>query len=298
MSTLTLWRQHTAAATVYFSLFDMLGRARDFADDTWKALASHAINAVTVAGAGSAAIRVATDITSSLTVGKKIRVRGSTGNDAVYTIRSGSAFAGGNTTINVDEAVSDATVDGTVDLNATPFLAATERTGPGGAASVYTADVDLLDLHNHGAIGQYIVYAFSQAGADPVPASDTVVGSPEELVVQFGEVGRGTLSVAFDGAFTTTAGTTLRLIAALQRNGVRIELETIDPAATCALAVREHGSGSDLFTISATTVNADGIFELSKATPGYTADRVYGYTITIVENGNTHTFFDVFPVHG
>ena len=76
----------------------------------------YAITGVTTGGAGAGDFDVSGDQTSKLEVGAKIRVRGSTGNDGVYTIRSGSSFGGGNTTINVEEAVGDATVDGTVDL--------------------------------------------------------------------------------------------------------------------------------------------------------------------------------------
>lgn len=299
MSTESIEIQHTASKNVYFSVFDTSGNARDFADNTFKALASHAVNGVTNGGAGASAVRVATDITASLTVGKKIRVRGSTGNDGVYTIRTGSAFSGGNTTINVDEAVPSATADGTVDLNATPYLTATERTGPGGSTkSLYVGSIDLTALHKNGSIGHYTLHAYERAGSAPVPLTDTVLSYPEALEVQFGELGRGVLGVSFDGAFTTTAGTTVNFLVALLRNGVRVALETIDAAATCALAVREQGASSDLFTIAATTVNSVGVFDLTKASPGYTADRVYKYTLTIVENGNTHTFVDVLPVHG
>ena len=88
--------------------------------------------------------RVAGDQTGYIVIGKKIRVAGSTGNDGIYEIASGSSFGGGNTTIAVAEAVTDATVDGDVYLVALAALAATEHDEPGGAdESYYLADMEL-----------------------------------------------------------------------------------------------------------------------------------------------------------
>lgn len=80
-----------------------------------QALADHAVTGVNTGGAGTASFEVAGDQTGSLVVGALLRIVGSTGNDAVYTIRSGSSYNGSTTTtINVEQAVSDATADGTV----------------------------------------------------------------------------------------------------------------------------------------------------------------------------------------
>lgn len=299
MSIEQLQIQWPPGITVYFSVIDNVGRFRDFADNTWKLLTSIAVNAVTTGGVGAGAFRVAGDQTALLTTGNKLRVRGSTGNDGIYTVRAGSAFAGGNTTINVAEAVSNATADGTVDLNATPKIAATEFTGPGGSAkSFYNASVDLAGLYTAGLVAQYSVSAYQQLGTFAVPATDTVLGVPASLDVQFGSKGTGKLDLEFNAAFTTTAGSEVRLTAALTRDGSRVPLETYAPAATLAVAVREWGASVDLFTVAATVVNAVGTFELNKLTPGYTADRVYKYTFTLVENGNTWTFVKVAPNHG
>lgn len=183
----------------------------------------------------------------------------------------------------------------------TPALAATERTGPGGSVSHYTANLDLADVHMGGNVLRLWVAAFQQVGGSPAPATDTTLTIPESqrlLDIQFAEQGIGQLRLEVAPAFTTTAGLEMRLRAALTRNGVKVPLETYDAAATLALAVREQGAGSDLFTISATTVGADGLFDLDQADPEFTSDRVYSFIYTLVENGNTHTFVEMFPVHG
>lgn len=130
--------------------------------------------------------------------------------------------------------------------------------------------------------------------ADPADASDIAAA----LNTLTGVVQSPYYEFELTPAFTSTAGTTLRLIGLVKRGGQRVDVYGADATATCALAVREHGSGSDLFTITATTVNANGTFELSQASPAFTADRVYRYTATVVISGDTYTFEDAFPVHG
>lgn len=103
--------------------------------------------------------------------------------------------------------------------------------------------------------------------------------------------------VEVEEAFTTTAGVETRLIVSVHKNGLRQDVYALDPTATCALAVREHGAGSDLYTISATTVGSNGKFELTKSTPGYTTDRVYDRIFTVVISGTTRTFSIPVPVH-
>lgn len=71
------------------------------------------ITGVTAGGAGSGSFVVSGDRTSRYTVGFEFRVDSSTGNDGLYTVSS-SSYSGGldETTINVNEAVPSAVVDG------------------------------------------------------------------------------------------------------------------------------------------------------------------------------------------
>lgn len=68
----------------------------------------------TVAGTQKTAIEAVLD-------GDELRVNGSTGNDALYTIVS-IVEDGGNTTITVNEDVTDATADGNIFVGSTPIL--------------------------------------------------------------------------------------------------------------------------------------------------------------------------------
>lgn len=95
----------TAAGSIgtipYFAMMDRPGTG-------------YAISAVTDAAAGSGAFSVDSSILSTLNVGAILAVIGSTGNDAIYHVRSGSSYSAPTTTINVEEAVADSTVDGTI----------------------------------------------------------------------------------------------------------------------------------------------------------------------------------------
>jgi len=72
-----------------------------------------AVTGVTTGGAGSGEFKVAGDQTTFFSAALVFSITGSTGNDGDYTVKAGgSTYTGDTTTIPVDEAVSDATVDG------------------------------------------------------------------------------------------------------------------------------------------------------------------------------------------
>lgn len=71
--------------------------------------------AITAVSTGSKRFTIAGSHASEFTVGLKIRVAGSTGNDREYTVVSSTAVAGPNTQIVVAETVADSTADGNLD---------------------------------------------------------------------------------------------------------------------------------------------------------------------------------------
>lgn len=98
-------------------LFDVGTLAANVTLSILQGLESEAIVAVTTGGAGSASFGVAGDRSAIYTAGQLLVVSGSTGNDGIYTVKAGgSSYSGGVTTIPVDEAVSDGTVDGLITL--------------------------------------------------------------------------------------------------------------------------------------------------------------------------------------
>lgn len=76
---------------------------------------AYPITVATMGVAGSGSFTIAGDHTSNFNAGFKFTVVDSTGNDATYSVKNGgSSYAGGNTTIPVNEAVVDATADGLI----------------------------------------------------------------------------------------------------------------------------------------------------------------------------------------
>jgi len=74
-----------------------------------------AINGITVGGAGSGEFKIKGDQTITYIAALSIKIINSTGNDSTYAVKAGgSTYAGGVTTIPVDEAVADATIDGDI----------------------------------------------------------------------------------------------------------------------------------------------------------------------------------------
>ncbi|OGT59910.1 MAG: hypothetical protein A3E01_10730 [Gammaproteobacteria bacterium RIFCSPHIGHO2_12_FULL_63_22] len=90
----------------------------------------------------------------------------------------------------------------------------------------------------------------------------------------------------------TTGGTALQLQAWLEDNGLKVDLSTLDPAATCAVDVYQHGSGVAQFALSTgdfgSAVTRD-VFEAEEADPNLTADRVYDMHVTITYLGIAYT---------
>lgn len=95
-------------------------------------------------------------------------------------------------------------------------------------------------------------------------------------------------------AFTSTAGTEVRCSAWLERNGQTVT--TYAASASCTLTFREHGSGTDLFSVTDSAVNAQGIFEVTQASPAFASDRLYIASAAITEGGNVFTSRQPVPV--
>ena len=95
-------------------------------------------------------------------------------------------------------------------------------------------------------------------------------------------------------AFTSTAGTEVRCSAWLERNGQIVT--TYAASASCTVTFREHGSGTDLFSVTDSAVNAQGIFEVTQASPAFTSDRLYIASAAITEGGNVFTSRQPVPV--
>lgn len=98
----------------------------------------------------------------------------------------------------------------------------------------------------------------------------------------------------YGAAFTSSAGTTLKISAWLERDGQAVVLAS----GSCTVTYRENASGSDLFTVTDSAPNAQGIFELSQTSPGFTADRLQVASVEITVGNDTWTTREPVPVFG
>ena len=77
-------------------------------------VSTYVITAVTTGLAGAASVTVDGDQIINFPIDFRFTITGSTGKNGEYTVRTTPTIAGGDTVIPVDEAISNATVDGTV----------------------------------------------------------------------------------------------------------------------------------------------------------------------------------------
>ena len=79
----------------------------------------------------------------------------------------------------------------------------------------------------------------------------------------------------------------------------KIDLLTLDSTPTLSVTLREHGSGTVLFTATGdqTDVN-DSVIEIEEATPGFTDNVLYEMEVTLNENSNDHVGSFPVPIFG
>ncbi len=70
--------------------------------------------AITAVDQGAKTFTIAGDHTALFPNASSVEVRGSTGNDRLYTLNGAAALVGGNTVITTNEAIPDPTADGTI----------------------------------------------------------------------------------------------------------------------------------------------------------------------------------------
>ena len=129
----------------------------------------------------------------------------------------------------------------------------------------------------------------SDIGGTFSPATDSLEALQEEISTSFAAL---PCRCELEAAVTSSAGNEVRLVAWLEKAGQFVDLDDVDDTATCEITVREHDSGLDLFpALTAAAPDAAGRFEFAYVfateEQEFANDRLYIFTVTIVENGNT-----------
>lgn len=125
--------------------------------------------------------------------------------------------------------------------------------------------------------------AFTIAASDAVQAIP-ILGSPR---------------VHIDAVLTSSAGAAAHIATWLEFNGEKVVLS----GATVTVAFRRLDQDTNLFSVTETdllgaTVEFEDILRLLKSTPGFTDDRPYAVTSTIVHNGRSFVGTQIIPCLG
>jgi len=188
----------------------------------------------------------------------------------------------------------------TLSTATTPYVTATERTDMDGTNfSHYTATVDLANV-NYSAPME--VYWKAYDNVSPADA-DVAVSTIGSMWVTFGEIttAKPNLIVFSTVNVKSTAGSTAQVKCWLELDGTKIDLITADAAVSGTVAVREHGSASNLFSkalVVGDIPTGAKVFEAEQTSPGFTDDRAFQVTASIVADGTTYTSDDGILVIG
>jgi hypothetical protein len=170
----------------------------------------------------------------------------------------------------------------------------------------FAADLNLSTINATMTPVDVVVRMFVQAGGSPAPATDTDLGEIQSFTIVGGQRLDGTsslpsLMVVVTVDTTTTAGTNSHVkVQVLDQAGQLVNLDSLDPSATCAVDVQRDGVHSQfaLSTSDFGAPNANGWFEADYANPAFTTDSGYTAIATIVTGGVTYKGacnFNVWP---
>lgn len=287
--------EYTASATVFFRLFNSSGQAFDFDDNTFKALASCTTPYV------AATERADMGGTSKSCYQASINLANVNDTGAIgrYTLKAYEQ-AGGS------PADSDAAISG--------GLALTVQFGELGEREV-VAQAEISVKSTAGSTCQVSAWlewggekvgistnggtAFTAAVSDTITSNGHNLSNGDVLILTTSNTLPAGLSTGTPYYVINKTTNTFELSAT--SGGAAIDITDTgtgthkwhNPTATVTL--REHGSGSNLFSTSldaADLVNSStvtNIFEDEQASPSFTDDRQYSMIVAITENGITHT---------
>ena len=178
----------------------------------------------------------------------------------------------------------------------TPYAAATERTGINGTGkSSYTIALNLANVNSSEVAQQYLVKWYT--GATPA-TTVTPVKSEAIITVLFGAIA-GEVTVEFEINVKSTAGAAAQIGVWLIHRGEKVDLTTIDATPALSVEVREHASGSALFTATGDDTDVfDKRFEVEQASPGFTDDRQYAAEVVVTLGSTVFRGSHSFSVQG
>jgi hypothetical protein len=166
-------------------------------------------------------------------------------------------------------------------------------TPDGTETSYYQGTIDLATLNATANPISYTLVAYEQAGGS-ADLADVQLAAGAFSVQLSAEIER--IPLVEPVLDVTIDGSDIELTAWLESDGVLVDLDTFDAAATCDVQLREHSAGAVVFQVDdadsagfALSANVANHFEMTKTaviTSGLDDSSCY-LRVTIVENSNT-----------
>jgi hypothetical protein len=291
---------HTESLNIFFRVWDTSGNVFDFSDNTFKAIGGAttpyvaATERTAMGGTGKSGYQASIDLAllNNTALAKRYILK-------AYTRAGGSPA-------DTDAAISEALIiDGGLIV---------VQAGELGEAPVIV-QVELSVKSTAGSTGQVSCWLERNGRLLPVSTLGGTVftAATDDVVTSAGHGLSDTNVLILTTSNTLPAGlstgtpyfvrdaTTDTFKLALTSGGAAIDITSTGTGVhkwhkpTATVTVREHGSGSNLFSkamdaddlVNSSTVT--NIFEDEQTSPGFTDDRQFAVTATITENGNTWT---------
>lgn len=177
----------------------------------------------------------------------------------------------------------------------TPNVAMSALRSAGTGQSLYVVSLNLATINATATPVDVTVLAFKRVGGSVSLANDEAISEPVGWQIAEGDLvteEEGGPQVKTTVSVTSTAGNNAHVkVQLVDSTGTLIDLDALDPAATCAVQVIRDGNHAQ-FSLSTSDFgapNGAGWFEADYANPNFTADRGYTVLTTVIAGGVTYS---------
>ena len=273
------------------------------------AIASDAITAAKIADGAIDAGAIASDAITAAKIATGAIDADALAADAVAEIADGvcdEALAGHTTAGSVGKALSDAAslAQASQIVLSTTIATLASQTSftltAGSADDAAYQDLAIIITDSVTSTQKSVGYVAHYTGASKTvrllasPVFTIAAGDSVQIITAL-----GTARVHTDCSLTSSAGSAAHVATWLEYNGAKVDIT----GATVTVAARELSSDTNLFSITeadllGATAEFNDVLRLLKSSPGFTDDRTYVFTSSIVHNSRTFVGTQLIPCLG
>jgi hypothetical protein len=239
---------------------------------------------------------IAGHVTSG-TVGQKINSAASAGDPWGTNLSAGSYTSGTAGKIildNIDFKLSDVP---TANENRDAILGATSASYvASGSVGLKLSQIDTT-ANTATAVWSKDITGITTTGTAAKILQDAEAGSSN--IAQIGGVTMQAYKVVPAMGYNPQGDVAQIALTLVDQGGKKVSPTTLHASPTCSVTVREHRSGTNLFTTTGTSSNVvDGVFELEQSAPNFTDNVLYEIDATVTANAIAYRGTEVVPVMG